>query len=62
VQQRFKLSLSQYREACMVISAAAASDGAKELSGGKVVAGTEKRAQPVLVVDVKAALVAEGLL
>ena len=54
VQQRFKLSLSQLREACRVLAG-----GAREAVAG-MVPGTEK--QPVQMADVRAALVAEQLI
>jgi hypothetical protein len=54
VQQRFKLSLSQLREACRVLAG-----GAREAVTG-IVPGTEK--QPVQLADVRAALVAEQLI
>jgi hypothetical protein len=54
VQQRFKLSLSQLREACRMLAG-----GAREAVAG-MVPGTEK--QPVQLADVRAALVAEQLI
>jgi hypothetical protein len=54
VQQRFKLSLSQLREACRMLAG-----GARDAAAG-IVPGTEK--QPVQLADVRAALVAEQLI
>jgi hypothetical protein len=56
VQQRFKLSLSQLREACRVLAGATS---VREAVAG-MVPGTEK--QPVQMADVRAALVAEQLI
>ena len=65
VQQRLGLTLSQMRDACKHIAAAAAAAGqgaagGAQLSSEVAVPGTEKK--PVLVVQVKASLAAEGLL
>ena len=54
VQQRFKLSLSQLREACRVLAG-----GARDAATG-ILPGTEK--QPVQLANVRAALVAEQLI
>jgi hypothetical protein len=54
VQQRFRLTLSQLREATRLLAG-----GARQAAAG-IVPGTEK--QPVQLADVRAALVAEQLI